>query len=51
VGKEGNSSLRYRFQTASEAQPASYPIITGGSARDKTAGTWSWPLPCILCRC
>jgi hypothetical protein len=36
----GNFSLLYRVQTGSEAQPASYPIGTGG----KTAVAWSWPL-------
>jgi len=37
-------SLTNRIQTETGAQPASYPMGTGGSyPGDKAAGTWSWP--------
>jgi hypothetical protein len=35
--QQGYFCLRHGVQTASEAQPASYP-------RDKAAGAWSWSL-------
>jgi hypothetical protein len=49
TGRPGQDfSLRHSVQTDSRANPASYPMGTGGSFPwGKTAGEWSWPLTSI----
>jgi hypothetical protein len=46
--RAGNFSLRHRFQTGSEAHPASCPMSTRGSLPgNKSAGAYwyeTWPL-------
>jgi hypothetical protein len=45
-------SLHQSVQTGSGAHPTSCPVGTGGSITgDKAAGTWSWQLTSIYCRC